>query len=431
MNTELSNKVLYVKSGSYGTVEIRNDNTVMKKFDDKYAGMLLKEVSFLRMLNETVIKVDTNNKESTFVMPYLGIPLYKYCSDNKLHTDLSFIQSAMKQFLIKIMKYHKMGVFHCDLMDKNVLWDSRSETLNIIDFGLSILDISDMTENFYEIYALYYKDPTRRRIDKEIQSNVTQKHNNREPCGEISEFLPVSYQDDIWAFGMYIFRMLLISKDTKNEAQLCSIPEDVDVDWIASKIYIPRLSYIIFKCFANRKDRMPADELLQMMPICSNTQEIEILTSNITNLRSQYTLNYKEIITKFNKEKLESVQFYISRISEWFNAVSSSNWIAKCVSLNMILKYLEIDPFIYTDHPDRLRKQQYVNLIVGMASCLSLEMFGDSGLTKMFHRKFDKHLNVLYNDITKSLYPNYIFFPIYKNYHKDLTTYTTYLLTQK
>jgi serine/threonine protein kinase len=427
-----SNNVISTQTGSYGTVEIRNDKTVMKKFVDKYTGMLLKEVSFLRMLNETVIKVDTNNKECKFIMPYLGIPLYKYCRNNKLYGDEVFIQSAMKQFLIKIMKYHKLGVFHCDLMDKNVLWDPHSETLNVIDFGLSILDINCMTEHFYEIYASYYKDPTRRHKDIEIRQLINTKQQNNEAYGEISNFLPVNYQDDIWAFGMYMYRMLVTRKEYKTDTNLCRIPEDVDVDWIASRIHIPRFAYIISKCFTNREDRPSAEDLLQLMPICANMGEIKILTGRITNLRTHYTLNYKDILSTFHKEKLENTTFYLSRISVWFNKIGSSNWVAKCVALNMIIKFLEKDGFIYKniDEVTKFRKQRYINLIIGMISCLTLEMFGDSGLTRIFHQQFGKYLDTLYNDIIKSLFPNYIYFPIYKNYHKDLTNYTTYLLIQ-
>lgn len=427
-NTELlsvnSNVVLSTQSGSYGTVEIRNNQTVMKKFDDKYTGMLLKEVSFLMMLNETVIRVDTNDNECKFIMPYLGIPLYKYCANNKMGDNEEFMYSVAKQFLIKIMKYHKVGIFHCDLMDKNVLWDPHSETLNVIDFGLSILDIADMHVNYYEIYSSYYKDPTRRHKDKTISQIKS--------YGEVSDFLPVSYQDDIWAFGMYMYRMLLISHESKYDVQLCRIPEDVNVDWIANRIHIPKLAYLISKCFSNRADRMSAEELLQLMPICSNKSEIKILTGKITNVRIRYTLNFKEIFSTFSNEKLESIRFYLSRISNWFDTVSSSNWVAQCIALNIIIKYLENDKFIYKsiDEQTKFRKHRYINLIIGMASCLALEMFGDSGLTRTFHRKYGKHLDMLYNDITKSLFPNYIFFPIYKNYHKDLTNYTTYLLIQ-
>jgi serine/threonine protein kinase len=422
----MSNEIISVQSGAYGIVEIRNDQTVQKKFTDKYTGMLLKEVSFLRMLNESVIKVDTDNKESKFIMPYLGIPLIKYSDTEQFGDNKLFMHSVMKQFLIKIMKYHTIGIFHCDLMDKNVLWDRRSETVNIIDFGLSMFCIEDMTENFYEIYTSYYKDPVRRIKDKEI----SRKQDDDDSIGEINEFLPVSYQDDIWAFGMYMYRMMA---HNRTDEVLCRIPEDVDVDWIANKIKIPQFAYLLSKCFANREDRLNACDLLQLIPLYSNMGEIEILTNKIINLRVNYTINYKEIFDNFSVEKMESSKFYFQRLSFWFNEINSNNWIAQCISINILLKYLEKDQFIYKDinESTKFRKHRYLNLIIGMITCLSLEMFGDSGLTRLFHTKYDKFLDTLYNDIIKSLFPNYIFFPIYKNYHKDLIDYTLYITLPK
>ena len=428
-NNHNNHKVVKNDSGSFSKVQIRNDGTVKKEFNDVYSGMLLKEVSFLLMLKEKVININTVNKNPYFIIPYLGVPLIPYIINNKLQNDKRLIQSVVKQFLIKMIEFDKLGIYHCDLMDKNVLWDANNEILHIIDFGLSQFKIDDAV-GFYEIYANYYKDPVRRGCDQKIKEKIQKE--DYDYTKDII-FLPPSYLDESWAFGMHIYRMLAKSLNFVTDAQLCEIPIDVDAEWISERIHQPQYAYMIANCFSNRTARLSAEQLIQLMPICTTHSEIQTITYKCQHIKGSITLEYKKIFDSYDVNKLRAMALYINRAQEWMTTIYSTNWVALCVSINMIIKYTYLDKFDYTANNSELKqkKANYMNWLLATINCLTLEMFGDYGLTEYIHKKLSSTLLQIYNDIIKTLHPHYVYFPIYKDYYNDVMNYINYSISTK
>jgi hypothetical protein len=164
------------------------------------------------------------------------------------------------------------------------------------------------------------------------------------------------------------------------------------------------------------------------MPICTTKNEINLITANSNHIKFKLTLDFKSIISKYNNRELIAVNKFIVRIYEWMQIVPSSNWIAVCVSINMLIKYVQIDNYNYkTANQEMLTKKAIqMDQTIGLISCLSLEMFGDYGLTNIFHKKYKAEISNIYNDIIIKLYPNYIYFPIYKNYYRDIISIIIY-----
>ena len=105
--------------------------------------------------------ITTNNintsidKIKMLTMPYGGINIDTFIDEYWINSDIIMLNNALIQLLNNgILPMNKLGVYHCDIKDSNVLVEISETGLNtrLIDWGLSVIkddDDDDIPSNLY------------------------------------------------------------------------------------------------------------------------------------------------------------------------------------------------------------------------------------------------------------------------------------------
>ena len=95
---------------------------VMKKYDDITSENVNENLSKLMLLN----------------LPDGGISLTAYYNNMKSKADFKFINEQLQNLLLKgVIPMNKMGVYHGDIKEGNILFNLNSQKIGLIDWGLS------------------------------------------------------------------------------------------------------------------------------------------------------------------------------------------------------------------------------------------------------------------------------------------------------
>jgi len=180
------NQNVEIFKGFYYKLEI---DCVVKclKNDDKYQFELFLNEMFV--LSKIKSHPNIVNLIGFVVSPSLKI-ITKYIDGKtlettilgKMHIDLNTLVLHSKYISFGMAHLHELGIIHGDLSVNNVMLDSKTGTLKIIDFGLSEFE----SEKRY----------TKRKLPIRICSPETISSNS------------ISKENDIWSFGIILWELM-------------------------------------------------------------------------------------------------------------------------------------------------------------------------------------------------------------------------------
>jgi serine/threonine protein kinase len=199
----------YVGKGSYSTVHVSSDDTVIKKFkpmgDEYISGEWVKEAILMCMFAESgcknlceIVSVHTHNStpKSPHTKPNFGISMqrYTYSLDKLIRPTTPVHPADVKTILWHIInglsEMRRHCVLHRDLKPANIFVDRNTEGLitNVVigDFGLSLFNIFPRSDSKIEVQTMWYRAP-------EIATNVA---TNTETM-------------DMWSVGVILLELVI------------------------------------------------------------------------------------------------------------------------------------------------------------------------------------------------------------------------------
>jgi len=254
--------------GTYGYV-YRSNNEAVKQ--SNVYDCILREIFLSRRFKSPhVIRINaigiTNKSEiETRMMWYTGGDLFQIGDKISLAQRELCIEHVAKA----LDHIHARGVIHCDIKPSNILYDSKTNTFCLADFGISkFAETGPLSQT---IVTYPYRAP-------EINTS-----------GECKKY---SFHVDIWAFGCVIYRLFMGRDIIKHQNNIpCTLPklleyfsvseaafyllEHQDIyarmhaDWIHDHKYL----HIIADCLAPTPEkRIKSGEILKkhlnIEPIC-------------------------------------------------------------------------------------------------------------------------------------------------------------------
>lgn len=192
-----------MNEGTYGKVYISDDRVVKKsKYD--LCETFLREIYFSNVVPFAIKPL------SVWIQRRINIA-YPYGGENAIMTahalPLKQKLNMVFQLLCKVKWLHQNGILHNDLMSGNLLYESGSESLHIIDWGLTNYVALG---SVFEIYSCYFKAPELCRNDKKDDQHK-QYYNS---CEDLRH----SYETDVWAIGVLV--IMIFSEDPEEARRL-------------------------------------------------------------------------------------------------------------------------------------------------------------------------------------------------------------------
>lgn len=134
----------YIGQGSYGKVYKIDDNTVIKKtsmLDDDMElcrqnlqeTICLKKIKHPNIINAKNISIKDN--DYYIEMPMCDMTLSKFIRKNKYDEILTHLDFIIYQLVHGLYCIHQNGLIHGDLKPKNIMYNSSTKIIKIIDFG--------------------------------------------------------------------------------------------------------------------------------------------------------------------------------------------------------------------------------------------------------------------------------------------------------
>lgn len=180
LNNEFINQI-YISKGTFGKVYKsyslkRNCTCAIKKInkEEKYKLCALVEIKILKYLNSlTEYEIPIVNFYGDFiendiqyiVLEYLETNLYNYYKINYSTIDINTILSITYDICLGLKFIHTKYI-HNDLKPENIMINSKSKRIKIIDFGSSLQ--KNIRRNYFYHQSRYYRSP---EIIFELQFN--------------------------------------------------------------------------------------------------------------------------------------------------------------------------------------------------------------------------------------------------------------------
>jgi len=95
------------------------------------------------------IQIGSDEYQDTYaIAPYCGVTLYNILSKKTIikTSEACCLIDSLKQLIYGIGDLHNINIFHQDIHDENILYNTEDKKLRLIDFGLT-LDLNDEYEN--------------------------------------------------------------------------------------------------------------------------------------------------------------------------------------------------------------------------------------------------------------------------------------------
>ena len=183
-----------IGKGGYGEItkiklKMCNKEYVIKSIDDNNSSYLL-ETSLLKLLahQSNIISICGfiyDNQQSKIILPLMTGSVYDLVKKNQL--DKSKYDKYFNQILLGIFQCHDHDLIHRDLKPQNILYDQTSDSMKIIDFGISVACQS-------------FKNVT----DTDFANTI----NYRSPECFLFEYENYDQKIDIWALGTILYFMV-------------------------------------------------------------------------------------------------------------------------------------------------------------------------------------------------------------------------------
>jgi len=201
MLKEINKKYRYIRDiekGAWGQVKLyynvfKKQTCVCKYIEDEY--IYKQEVRMLNMIKHPSIiemyediKIDTYN---IIVMEYINAKdLFYILSDDKKYIKLQEKEMMIEQIISGIEYLHKKGIAHMDIKIENILYNTLSKKIKIIDFGISLI----------------YKDKTKSYLYGVDKNNINWYY---PPECYLQRTLYIRPEKiDIWCLGLLIYNII-------------------------------------------------------------------------------------------------------------------------------------------------------------------------------------------------------------------------------
>jgi serine/threonine protein kinase len=134
------------------------------------------------------------------------------------------LTSALQIFenLCAVVEYsHSQGIIHRDLKPDNVLWDSKEETVHVIDFGLAYAEDSEgrLTETMEQVGSRFYMAP-------EVEA------------GRAEDVSPTA---DVYALGKILYFLLtgrhVAREDFMGDNEISKVTGDDQAMYLTKKVF--------------------------------------------------------------------------------------------------------------------------------------------------------------------------------------------------
>lgn len=155
---KLKSPVTLLGEGVFGKVFENSDGTVTKEYKDQLKGVAKREAGYQRLAHKLgfaprVVSVTGN---SITMEKAKGMLLYDFIDTDPPDSEFVKVRKARKEIVLAL---HKAGFAHNDLHNRNIFWDTSTQKMSIIDFGLA----NSKPENLlveYKFRAGAATDPT-------------------------------------------------------------------------------------------------------------------------------------------------------------------------------------------------------------------------------------------------------------------------------
>jgi len=184
-----------IGKGGYGEItkiklKTCNKEYVIKTIEDHNSSSFLLETSLLKLLayQPNIISICGfiyDNQQSKIILPLMKGSVYDLVKKNQL--DKSKYDKYFNQILLGVFQCHDHDLIHRDLKPQNILYDQSSDSMKIIDLGISV-----PYQSFKNI------------TDTDFANTI----NYRPPETFLFEYEKYGLEIDIWALGTILYFMV-------------------------------------------------------------------------------------------------------------------------------------------------------------------------------------------------------------------------------
>ena len=185
---ELLNKELFYSSkNQLNVVKNKSGEFIAKVVNKIYKQLLIidpinkkiipKELYFLRLLNESghspkVIDFHENESSFTVIIEYLNDNWVDLFSFVDIQREERIVKQIIRNVIITLEKLSKIGIYHVDIKQENIMVNVENYAIKMIDFEDAIFDCSQSATSNMWVGTLGYRSPeTYKNICYDIKSS--------------------------------------------------------------------------------------------------------------------------------------------------------------------------------------------------------------------------------------------------------------------